>query len=96
MFLVRSIFWLTVAFVIIKPGVDLQRTAGEVSSQALAAGQQVIAGGIEAAPCATLTCIGGKAVLSAAIASVPSAGVPMHGSPVPPVPLPRPRPDRAV
>lgn len=88
MFLVRSIFWLTVAFVIIKPGVDLERTARDVSAQTLAAGQQVIAKGIEAAPCTTLTCAGGKAMLSAAISSV--------APPAQPVPLPRPRPDRAV
>jgi hypothetical protein len=96
MFLVRSIFWLTVAFLIIKPGIDLERTAHDVSAQAFTAGQQVIADQIDAAPCTTLTCVGGKAMLSAAISSVPSAGAPMHASPVPPVPLPRPRPDSAV
>jgi hypothetical protein len=39
MFLVRSIFWLTVAFLLIKPGVDLGRTAEDLSAKALTAGR---------------------------------------------------------
>ena len=68
MFLVRSAFWLTVAFLVIKPGVDLERAAQDLSDQALSAGRQVVAEAIAADACTSLTCIGGKAMLSAAIA----------------------------
>ncbi|GLQ55030.1 hypothetical protein [Devosia nitrariae] len=90
MFLVRSAFWLTVAFLVIKPGIDLDKAAGDLSNQALSAGRQVIAQSLTAEDCDSLACVGGKAVIAAAIAdsapSVPAAA---------PVPLPRPRPERA-
>ena len=90
MFLVRSAFWLTVAFFVIKPGIDLDKAAGDLSSQAFSAGRQMIAERIVTEDCSSLACVGGKAVIAAAITdSVP---------PVPaaaPVPLPRPRPDQA-
>ena len=95
MFLLRSAFWLTVAFLIIRPGVDVRETASTLSGDAMARGSQFIAQQIEAIECDTLTCIGGKAVAKAALKTNPPAVDPMHmtaaqGS----VPLPRPRPDR--
>ncbi|WP_052731916.1 hypothetical protein [Devosia geojensis] len=95
MFLVRSAFWLTVAFLVIKPGVDLERAAQDLSGQALSAGRQVVAEAIAADECTTIACVGGKAVLSAAIAE--PAPVVAAAAPAEPgsVPLPRPRPDRA-
>jgi len=96
MFLVRSAFWLTVAFLVIKPGVDLERTAQDLSGQALSAGRQVVAEAIAAEACTSLTCIGGKAMLSAAIAEPAPAAGPVAPLAAPDaVPLPRPRPDRA-
>jgi len=96
MFLVRSAFWLTVAFLVIKPGVDLERAAQDLSGQALSAGRQVVAEAIAADACTSLTCIGGKAMLSAAIAEPAAVVAPVTSAAAPtPVPLPRPRPDRA-
>lgn len=90
MFLVRSAFWLTVAFLVIKPGIDLDKAAGDLSNQALSAGRQMITERIAAEECDSLACVGGKAVIAAAIAD--SAPPPPAAAPVP---LPRPRPERA-
>lgn len=87
MFLVRSAFWLTAAFLVIRPGVDLDATAQALSGQALAAGQQVIAQKILSTECDSLQCAGGKAVLAAMLAPEPVTA--------PPVPMPRPRPNFA-
>lgn len=96
MFLVvRSVFWLTVAYMVIKPGVDFA-DAQAVSAQAMAAGQQVIAQQIQAIDCDSFQCVGGKAVIAAALRSSPPVGTPMHESPtIRQAPIPRPRPDWA-
>lgn len=94
MFLVRSVFWLVVAYMVIKPGVDFADAAG-LSGQAMAAGQQMVAEQVANIECDSLQCVGGKAVLSAALTTSPLAGTPMHVPPAQPVPLPRPRPGLA-
>ena len=95
MFLVRSAFWLTVAFIAIGPkNVDLGATANELSAQALAAGQQMIVGQVLKSDCKTIECVGGKAILGAALPINPSADTSMQDSSIDPVPFPRPRPDR--
>lgn len=96
MFLLRSAFWLTLAFVVIRPDVDVADSAAQLSSDAMAAGSQFVAAQINSIDCTDLHCIGGKAMASAALSSLPTAGTPMHVSPTDsPVPYPRPRPDRA-
>lgn len=89
----RSVFWLTLAYMVIKPGVDLPDPAA-LSAQALAAGTQVVAQQVGNIECDTLQCVGGKAVLAAALQNSPSVGEAMHVMPtINPVPYPRPRPD---
>lgn len=96
MFLLRSAFWLTLAFLVIRPDVDMADSAARLSSDAMQAGSQFVAAQIEAIDCTELHCIGGKAMASAALNSLPPTGTPMHVAPVDgPVPFPRPRPDRA-
>lgn len=91
----RSVFWLTAAYLVIKPTVDLPDPAA-VSAQALAAGSQVVAAQIESIQCDTLQCFGGKAVVAAALQASPSVDAPMQQSSTSnPVPYPRPRPDWA-
>jgi hypothetical protein len=96
MFLVvRSVFWLTVAYMVIKPGVDFA-DAQRLSAEAMTAGQQVIAEQIQAIDCNSFQCVGGKAVIAAAFQSSPPVGTPMHESPtIRSAPIPRPRPDWA-
>jgi hypothetical protein len=96
MFLLRSIFWLTIAFLVVRPETDMRDTAATLSSEAMARGSQFVAAQIESIECQDLSCVGGKAVLTAVLPVSPPAGTTMHVSPaVDLVPLPRPRPDRA-
>lgn len=96
MFLLRSAFWLTLAFLFIGPkDVDFAASASALQAQAMAAGQQLVVDQISQGGCTNLTCAGSQALIAAAIASSdPSAASPMQGSPAGNmVPLPRPRPD---
>ena len=96
MFLFRSAFWLIAAFMVIHPGVDINAAASRLSAQAVAKGQDLIVEQIMATDCTTIQCVGGKAVLAAALPKIPSAGLPMLDLPAEDlVPLPRPRPNRA-
>lgn len=93
--IVRSVFWLAAAYLVLKPGAELP-DAGALTAQAMAAGKQVVAEQVEAIACDSFECLGGKAVVAAALRDVPSVGAPMHEQPtVAPVPYPRPRLDRA-
>lgn len=94
MFILRSAFWLTLAFMVMSPkSVDLGAAAGDLSSRAMAAGQQLIASQILENDCNSIQCLGGKAIVAAALDSSPSVGTTMQDSPTDPVPFPRPRPD---
>ena len=94
MFILRSAFWLTVAFVAIAPKhVDLGATAGDFSSRAMAAGQQMIVEQVLKTECTTVECIGTKAVVAAVLTEIPSSDSSMQDSSINPVPFPRPRPD---
>jgi hypothetical protein len=73
--------------------VDLGAAAGDLSSQAMAAGQQLIVSQILGGDCTSVQCIGGKAFAAVALSSSPSLGATMQDSPIDPVPVPRPRPD---
>jgi hypothetical protein len=98
MFLLRSAFWLTLAFLVIRPGIgaDVSDSAATLSRDAMARGSQFISAQIEAIECSDIQCHGGKALASAALASSPQVGSPMHAQPAQKVvPLPRPRPDHA-
>lgn len=96
MFLLRSVFWLAVAFMVIRPEVDMRQTAAVLSNEAMARGSQFVAAQIDAIDCDSFTCAGGKALASAALTSSPRAGAPMHDQPASgAVPLPRPRPHQA-
>lgn len=95
MFLLRSAFWLILAFMVIRPEMDMRDTASALTSEAMARGSQFIAQQIDAIECDTLQCAGGKAIATVALTPAPvpaGAGTPSARGPA--VPLPRPRPDR--
>ena len=92
---VRSVFWLTAAYMVIQPGVELPDSQA-MAAQAMAAGSQVVSQQIDKVECADLVCLGGKTVIAAALQSSPPVGTPMHVSSTnSPAPIPRPRPDWA-
>ena len=95
MFLVRSAFWLTVAFIAIGPkDVDLGKAAGDLSARAVAAGAELVVSHTLSTDCASLECAGSMAILAAVRNGNPSSDSSMQDSSHNPVPFPRPRPDR--
>lgn len=101
MFLIRSAFWLTAAFIALHPpGVDLGQAASAISGKAVAAGQQMVVEQILKNDCSLLRCAPASAAISAAPVEtaavslrIPSADVTVQGSPTNKVaPVPRPRP----
>lgn len=97
MFLLRSAFWLTIAFLVIHPhGVDPTATVRGISSQAMASGERFIVQQIVSSSCLPLECsVPPKpATTLAASTTLPSAASPAQGTTVTkPAPFPRPRPD---
>ena len=93
MFLVRSAFWLTVAFIAIRPDVDIDGAVAGLQQQAVDAGREAIVQHILAPQCDTLDCAGRNALLAGALNSSLSLDSPMQDSSNSPVPFPRPRPD---
>ena len=98
MFLLRSAFWLTIAFVVIAPRTaDLGATVSGLTAEAMAAGQEAIVSQILQSDCTSIECAGGKGVLQVLLPAgtkSPSVDSPMRDASSLPVPLPRPRPDR--
>ncbi len=98
MFLLKSTFWLAVAYFALAPQFDMSRSVADVSSQALNAGKQLVSERVDATQCSTLDCVGAKLVITASLNSLSQdlnsqEGV-AHGAAAPidllvPVPLPR-------
>ncbi|WP_193336534.1 hypothetical protein [Devosia beringensis] len=92
---VRSVFWLTAAYMVIAPGVDLP-DGQALAAQAMAAGTKAVSQQIDKVECADIACLGGKTVIAAALNASPPVGTPMHASSTTRLaPIPRPRPDWA-
>lgn len=97
---VRSVFWLALAYMVIKPGVDLP-DANALSAQAMAAGSRVIAEQISTIECDSFQCAGGKALAAHTLDTItphpsPPVATPMHEQATANLaPVPRPRPDWA-
>lgn len=93
MFLLRSAFWLTAAFLVIRPDIDVQSAVTSMQVQAMEAGKEIVVQQILQPDCTTLGCAGRNALLASALSSSLSIDPPMQDSSNSPVPLPRPRPD---
>jgi hypothetical protein len=93
MFLVRSAFWLTVAFIAFHPkDIDLGATANALSGQAVAAGQQIVVAEVLKHDC-LLNCGTSAAPTTTASLAVPSeTAATQISSPARRAPYPRPRP----
>ena len=93
MFLVRSAFWLTVAFVAFHPkDVDLGATANQISGQAMAAGQQIVVSQLLKNDCLLLRCTDAAAAAATAKAAQTVSLTTQVSSPARSAPFPRPRP----
>lgn len=93
MFLVRSAFWLTVAFLVIRPGMGIDTDA--LKHQAVATGQKLVLEQVLRTQCTSLECASAQAVVAVATmqtTSTPSVVSPMQSSSIV-APVPRPRPD---
>jgi hypothetical protein len=99
MFLVKSAFWLTVAYLVIHPDPGtLAGAAKSASSQALAAGRQLVATELVQNPCLLAGCAGpglpgpvAKAAQLPGVAFPAAASAPPVASPIAPIPRPPPR-----
>ena len=94
--LLRSAFWLGVAFIAIHPDADYAGLARETGTRAVAMGQQLVIEQVIAQSCLQFSCAVAAPLAIAATApiSTPSVGPPMQDSPTfYPAPVPRPRPD---
>ena len=94
MFLLRSAFWLTVAFVAFHPhDVDLGKTATAISGQAIAAGQQIVVSQLLSQPCLVTGCAAGTTpVFVTSSSRLPAAALPEGDMAGRGAPFPRPRP----
>lgn len=94
MFIVRSAFWLGMAFVVLHPqDWNAGEQAQAAGQQALRAGQSAISAQVNSVKCTNLECAGGKAfLLASGIVQDSLQASPMQGSQSliqPPVPRPR-------
>jgi hypothetical protein len=93
MFLLRSVFWLTAAFLVIRPDIDVESAVASMQMQAIDAGKEIVVQQLLEPQCDTLECAGRNALLASALSSSLSIDPPMQDSSISPVPFPRPRPD---
>lgn len=92
--IIRSIFWLTVAYLVIKPGIELP-DAGALASQAMNAGKQVVVEQVSAIECTSIECMASRAMATAVLQPDPPKVAPPQVQIVADaVPYPRPRPIR--
>lgn len=95
MSLLRSIFWLSVAFVVIGPQIDYSASISAGSEAAILTSQQFVSSQTDITNCSSIECVGGKIALSAGVQTVSelaqsmthlsSASTPLV------IPIPRPR-----
>ena len=92
--IIRSIFWLTVAYLVIKPGIDLP-DAGALASQAMNAGKRVAVEQVSAIDCTSIECMASRAMATAVLqADIPEITPPQVQIVADAFPYPRPRPAR--
>lgn len=95
MFLVRSAFWLSAAFIVMAPtvGMDVGEAARATGEQLVSQGAQAVSETLLPESCGTVECAVGRAVISHTaglqIAQAPAAVRPVAQEPVP---FPPPRP----
>ncbi len=99
MLLLRSAFWLTLAFYVLHPaGANFGAAADSAKKTVIATAEAAVTEGSKGIACPTWECVGGKAMVTAAIGRVQA---PVTVAPMPPklsdgvIPFPKPRLNRA-
>ncbi len=75
MVLIRSMFWLAAAYLVVGPNANISGSLTDFGAQAFAGTQEVITNQVNNVNCTTLQCAGAKAVISAGLNSVSIAPV---------------------
>jgi len=70
MVLIRSTFWLVMAFMIIGPRVDINASLSNLSTNASQGTQNIIGQQTDISTCKTIDCVGTKIVLAAGVQAV--------------------------
>ena len=68
--IIKSIFWLCVAFVVVGPQFDYRESVSSISTQAVDRGQQVLLEQTDARKCASIECFGTSMAVSAGVNAV--------------------------
>lgn len=94
MFLVKSAFWLTVAFITIHPGgsADLGKTASALTGQAVADGQRIAVAQLIEHACVAPLCLALQGSATRTVAPASPSTTPHVEARVLPTPVPIPRP----
>lgn len=99
--LIKSIFWLSIAFVAVGPQVNAVESVGTLSQQAVDGSGSLLATQLGQVQCQSIECAGGKAVVAAGLELLPQSAAPALSAPIetssdsaPVAPIPRPRLDR--
>ena len=74
MMLIRSTFWLTLAFLIIGPRVEMKDTLYELPRDAMRSAEQLVVEQVNAGECPSLECIGTRMAISAGMQAVSEMG----------------------
>jgi hypothetical protein len=87
-FILKSVFWLSLAFAVLGPGFNAANLP-HLLQQTTEQGSHLVAE--SALECTSIECLGGHAVVSAGIGALSNATMPLIADIIP---LPRPRPER--
>ncbi len=72
--LIRSAFWLTLAFLIIGPRFEMKDTLYEIPQDTMRSAEQLVVEQVNAGKCSSLECIGTRMAISAGMQAVSEMG----------------------
>jgi len=76
MVLIRSVFWLTAAYFVIGPNVNISDSVNDFSTQALQGTQRMVVDQVNNVNCKTLECVGAKFAIATGLNSALNAPAP--------------------
>ena len=85
MWLLRSIFWLSLAFMVVAPRGE---TPADLPQRIVSEGARAVGSTLDRMPCADLTCAAGQAAIRGLIASAEAGAAPKPKTALPALPTP--------